>query len=47
MSPSPFERTSFFAAIIGGFFHWTGYNAVNQTCVQRYLSVPTLRAART
>lgn len=47
MTLNPLERTSFFAAVIGGFFYWTGYNAVNQTCVQRYLSVPTLRAART
>ncbi|XP_052133056.1 sodium-coupled monocarboxylate transporter 2-like [Frankliniella occidentalis] len=47
MTLNPLERTSFLAAVVGGFFHWTGYNAVNQTCVQRYLSVPTLKAART
>lgn len=42
----PLQRTTLWGAVIGGFMYWTGFNSVNQTCVQRYLSVPNLRTAR-
>ncbi|KAK3913243.1 Sodium-coupled monocarboxylate transporter 2 [Frankliniella fusca] len=42
----PLQRTTLWGAVIGGFMYWTGFNSVNQTCVQRYLAVPDLRTAR-
>lgn len=46
LDPSPLERTTLWGAVIGGFMYWTGFNSVNQTCVQRYLAVPDLKTAR-
>lgn len=31
---------------MGGFLYWTSYNSVNQTMVQRYMSLPNLKTAR-
>jgi sodium-coupled monocarboxylate transporter 8/12 len=33
--------------LIGGFFYWTSFNSVNQTMVQRYMSLPNMKKART
>ncbi|XP_022911675.2 sodium-coupled monocarboxylate transporter 1-like [Onthophagus taurus] len=44
---SMYERHTVFSVIIGGVFYWTSFNAVNQTMVQRYLSVPSIRKAQT
>lgn len=43
INPSLYERQSFWAVLIGGFFYWTSFNSVNQTMVQRYMSLPTLK----
>ncbi|KAF4529676.1 hypothetical protein B566_EDAN010762 [Ephemera danica] len=45
-NPSPFERHTVWSLVIGGYFYWTAFNAVNQTMVQRYLSLPSLREAQ-
>lgn len=34
------------SVVIGGFFYWTSFNSVNQTMVQRYMSLPNMRKAR-
>lgn len=34
------------SVLIGGFTYWTSYNSVNQTMVQRYMSLPNLKTAR-
>jgi solute carrier family 5 (sodium-coupled monocarboxylate transporter), member 8/12 len=46
MNPSPYERQTFFSVLIGGFFYWTSFNSVNQTMVQRYMSLPNMKKAR-
>ncbi|XP_049302581.1 sodium-coupled monocarboxylate transporter 2 isoform X2 [Bactrocera dorsalis] len=46
ITPSPYERQSFWAVLIGGFFYWTSYNSVTQAMVQRYMSLPTLKKAQ-
>ncbi|XP_018804431.1 PREDICTED: sodium-coupled monocarboxylate transporter 2-like isoform X2 [Bactrocera latifrons] len=46
VTPSLYERQSFWAVLIGGFFYWTSYNSVNQAMVQRYMSLPTLKKAQ-
>uniref|UniRef100_A0A1S4GX53 Sodium-coupled monocarboxylate transporter 1 n=1 Tax=Anopheles gambiae TaxID=7165 RepID=A0A1S4GX53_ANOGA len=46
MSPTLYGRQTFWAVLIGGFFYWTSFNSVNQTMVQRYMSLPNLRTAR-
>lgn len=43
LDPSPFKRHTFWGVLIGGFLYWTSFNSVNQTMVQRYMSLPTLR----
>lgn len=43
---SPYERQTFWAVLIGGFFYWTSFNSVNQTMVQRYMSLPNIKKAR-
>ncbi|XP_067624951.1 sodium-coupled monocarboxylate transporter 2 [Eurosta solidaginis] len=45
-NPSLYERQTFWAVLIGGFFYWTSFNSVNQTMVQRYMSLPTLKRAQ-
>ncbi|XP_075152070.1 sodium/solute co-transporter-like 5A11 isoform X2 [Haematobia irritans] len=46
INPSPYERQSLWAVLIGGFFYWTSFNSVNQTMVQRYMSLPSLKNAQ-
>ncbi|KAF5300336.1 hypothetical protein FQA39_LY11193 [Lamprigera yunnana] len=40
-SSSLYERHTFYSVVTGGFVYWTAFNGVNQTMVQRYLSLPT------
>ncbi|XP_013200676.1 sodium-dependent multivitamin transporter isoform X2 [Amyelois transitella] len=42
---SPYERQTGWGALFGGFLYWTCFNSVNQTMVQRYISLPTKRKA--
>ncbi|XP_037079494.1 sodium-coupled monocarboxylate transporter 1-like [Pollicipes pollicipes] len=44
---SPWQRHNFWNLIFGTMFMWTGLLAVNQSSVQRYISLPTLKAGRT
>lgn len=46
LNPSPYERQTFWAVTIGGFCYWTSFNSVNQTMVQRYMSLPNMKKAR-
>jgi len=34
------------SVLVGGFFYWTSFNSVNQTMVQRYMSLPNMKKAR-
>lgn len=45
-NPSLYERHTVFAVITGGIVYWTAFNGVNQTMVQRYLSLPSLRKSK-
>lgn len=45
-NPSLYERNSLLSVLVGGFTYWTSYNSVNQTMVQRYMSLPNLKTAR-
>ncbi|CAH1284648.1 unnamed protein product [Diabrotica balteata] len=45
-NPSMYERYTVFSVIIGGFTYWTCFNSVNQTMVQRYLSLPTVKQSK-
>ncbi|KRT78976.1 hypothetical protein AMK59_8036 [Oryctes borbonicus] len=45
-SPSLYERHTVFGVVIGGLVYWTSFNAVNQTMVQRYLSLPSEKKAK-
>lgn len=45
-NPSMYERHTFWSILIGGFTYWTSFNSVNQTMVQRYMSLPNLKKAR-
>ncbi|KAL0894564.1 hypothetical protein ABMA27_013136 [Loxostege sticticalis] len=42
---SPYERQTGWGAVVGGFLYWTCFNSVNQTMVQRYISLPSRRQA--
>ncbi|RVE53316.1 hypothetical protein evm_002149, partial [Chilo suppressalis] len=42
---SPYERQTGWGAVVGGFLYWTCFNSVNQTMVQRYISLPSKRQA--
>ncbi|XP_028032685.1 sodium-coupled monocarboxylate transporter 1-like [Bombyx mandarina] len=44
--PNPLTRHTIWSLIMGGVIYWLQANAVNQTMVQRYLSLPTLRGAK-
>ncbi|XP_048489176.1 sodium-coupled monocarboxylate transporter 1 isoform X2 [Plutella xylostella] len=44
--PSPLSRHTIWNLLIGGTIYWVQANAVNQTMIQRYLSLPTLRKAQ-
>lgn len=46
INPSMYERQTFWGVLIGGFFYWTSFNSVNQTMVQRYMSLPNLKKAK-
>ena len=46
MNPDPLERTTFWAVFVGSIADIACSQAVNPTSVQRFLSVPTLRAAQ-
>uniref|UniRef100_A0A1B0A5W9 Sodium/solute symporter n=1 Tax=Glossina pallidipes TaxID=7398 RepID=A0A1B0A5W9_GLOPL len=46
VNPSMYQRQTLWGVLIGGFFYWTSFNAVNQTMVQRYMSLPSLRKAQ-
>ncbi|ALC38209.1 CG8451 [Drosophila busckii] len=46
INPSPYVRHTVWSVLIGGFSYWTSFNAVNQTMVQRYMSLPSLKKAR-
>lgn len=46
MHASPFQRMSFWTVLVGGTFNWLGYIAVNQSMVQKFLSLPTYRKAQ-
>ncbi|XP_063706354.1 sodium-coupled monocarboxylate transporter 1-like [Culicoides brevitarsis] len=39
-------RHSFWSTVVGGFVYWNSVNGCNQSMVQRYLSLPNLKAAR-
>ncbi|RZC39191.1 SSF domain containing protein, partial [Asbolus verrucosus] len=41
--PDPTKRDSFWIIIIGLTVHWIGHTSVNQSCVQKFLAVPTFR----
>lgn len=41
-----YERHTFWGVLIGGYLYWTSFNSVNQTMVQRYMSLPNLKRAR-
>ncbi|XP_062548311.1 sodium-coupled monocarboxylate transporter 1 [Armigeres subalbatus] len=45
-NPSMYERQTLWGVLIGGFFYWTSFNSVNQTMVQRYMSLPNLKKAK-
>ncbi|XP_055334401.1 sodium-coupled monocarboxylate transporter 1-like isoform X2 [Paramacrobiotus metropolitanus] len=45
-SPDPKQRHTVWSVVIGGIFFWTSVYGVNQTQIQRYLSIPTLRQAQ-
>lgn len=44
--PSLFHRQTIWGVLIGGYLYWTSFNSVNQTMVQRYMSLPNLKVAR-
>lgn len=43
---TPTIRHTIWSQVIGGVFYWVQTNAVSQNMIQRYLSLPTLRAGR-
>ncbi|KAK0178466.1 hypothetical protein PV327_007357 [Microctonus hyperodae] len=44
--PSPYTRHTVWSVLIGSCIYTTSYIAVNQTIVQRYTSLPTIRASK-
>lgn len=46
MTPSFYEYNSFWGVLIGGFCYWTSFNSVNQTMVQRYMSLSSIKKAQ-
>ncbi|CAD7080203.1 unnamed protein product [Hermetia illucens] len=46
VDPSPYERHTLWSVLIGGFLYWTSFNSVNQTMVQRYMSLPDKKNAQ-
>ncbi|XP_069698875.1 sodium-coupled monocarboxylate transporter 1-like [Periplaneta americana] len=47
MNPSPFERITFWSVTIGNTFQMAVFFSINQSMVQRYVSLPTFSKART
>lgn len=45
-NPNPHERHSVFSVIIGGFFYWTSLLCVNQSTVQKAMSLKSLTKAK-
>ncbi|KAK2710322.1 hypothetical protein QYM36_013841 [Artemia franciscana] len=45
-NPNPAIRHSFWSLVIGGYFQWVTIYGVNQSQVQRYLSVPSIKQAQ-
>lgn len=45
-NPSMYVRHTVWSVFIGGFSYWTSFNSCNQTMVQRYMTLPTLRQAK-
>ncbi|XP_053695096.1 sodium-coupled monocarboxylate transporter 1 [Sabethes cyaneus] len=43
---NPITRHTFWSQLIGGFVYWLQTNAVSQNMIQRYLSLPSVRAGR-
>ncbi|XP_012262469.2 sodium-coupled monocarboxylate transporter 1-like isoform X2 [Athalia rosae] len=46
LDPSPYTRHTLWNVLIGSWLYSTAYIAVNQTMVQRYRTLPTMRIAR-
>ncbi|XP_016967485.1 sodium-coupled monocarboxylate transporter 1 [Drosophila biarmipes] len=46
IDPSPYVRNTVWTALIGGTFYWTSINAVQQSIVHRYMSMPSLKMDR-
>ncbi|XP_016973085.2 sodium-coupled monocarboxylate transporter 1 [Drosophila rhopaloa] len=46
INPSPYVRNTVWSVLIGGTFYWTSINAVHQSMVHRYMSLPSLKMAR-
>ncbi|XP_046998003.1 sodium-coupled monocarboxylate transporter 1-like [Schistocerca americana] len=46
MTPDPFVRNSFWTVVVGATVSWVGGIAVHQGMVQKFLSLPNMRAAR-
>nr|XP_049691920.1 sodium-coupled monocarboxylate transporter 1 [Helicoverpa armigera] len=44
--PNPLTRHTIWSLVVGGTIYWLQSNAVNQTMIQRYLALPTLRGAK-
>jgi hypothetical protein len=44
--PSPFKRHTFWSIMIGGFFTSLTVYGSNQATIQRYLALPSIRAAQ-
>ncbi|XP_068621010.1 sodium-coupled monocarboxylate transporter 1-like [Battus philenor] len=42
---SPYVRQTGWGSLVGGFLYWTCFNSVNQTMVQRYISLPSKKKA--
>ncbi|XP_052852917.1 sodium-coupled monocarboxylate transporter 1-like [Drosophila gunungcola] len=45
-NPSPYVRNTVWSVLIGNTFYWTSTNAVHQSMVHRYMSLPSLKMAR-
>jgi solute carrier family 5 (sodium-coupled monocarboxylate transporter), member 8/12 len=46
MNPSPFVRVSFWTYSIGMTTTWIAKNGISQCCIQRFLSVPSIKIAK-
>lgn len=46
MNPDPTVRTSFWSVVIGLGISWTSQIGVNQSYIQKFLSLPTIDCAK-